>query len=90
MVGFPGLFPGVIAFLADLTPAPHFMAREMILPDMFRESLDYLKAHIANYECIITDDLAEPESRAFRDAHTPARIVTRSIGGEPYYILLKP
>jgi len=90
VAGFPSVFPALVTFLADLTPAPHFLAREMIMSDMKEESLDYLKAHIAAYECLITDDLKDPETLAYLQAYPQAKMVRRSVGDEPYYILLKP
>jgi hypothetical protein len=90
VVDFPGVFPGLVGFLADLTPAPHYLAREMILPDMRQESVDYLKAHIAEYECLITNDLDDAETTAFRQAYPSAKVVTRAVGQEPYYIVLRP
>ena len=90
VVGFPYLYSGLILFMADLTPAPHYLAREMILAGMLEESLAYEKAHMGDYDCVITDDLEERETSAFREAYPAAKVVARSIGGEPYYIVLRP
>ena len=89
VIGVPGLYPGVVSFVADLTPAPHFLAREMIMPNMLRESLEFLRAHIGNYECIVTEDLEEPESALFRRLYPDARVVTRHLGEAPYYVLVR-
>jgi hypothetical protein len=86
---FPGLFPGVVNFVADLNPAPHFLAREMLMPNTHAESLAWLKAHIAGYECIITDDLNDPEAAAFRQQYPNAKVVTRALGEDRYYIVLR-
>ena len=45
---------------------------------------------MGDYDCVITDDLEERETRAFREAYPGAKVVARSIGGEPYYIVLRP
>jgi hypothetical protein len=89
VIAFPGLTPGLINFIADLTPAPHFMAREMIMADMMPESIAWLKSHIDQYDCIITDDLDDPETTTFRREYPNARVVTRSLGGDEYYIVLR-
>jgi hypothetical protein len=89
VIGFPALSPGLISFVADLTPAPHFMAREMIMADMRPESIAWLKSHIADYDCIITDDLDDPETKVFRQEYPAAKVVTRSLGGDEYYIVMR-
>jgi hypothetical protein len=89
VVAFPGLYPGGVSFVADLTPAPHFMAREMIMADMMPESIAWLKSHIGEYDCIITDDLDDPETAIFRANYPDAQVVTRQIGGDPYYIVMR-
>jgi hypothetical protein len=89
VIAFPSLYPGVVNFIADLTPAPHFLAREMLMPNLRAESLAWLKSHIAAYDCIITDDLDDPETAAFRHQYPDARVVTRSLGGDKYYIVLR-
>jgi hypothetical protein len=89
VIAFPGVYPGGVSFIADLTPAPHFLAREMIMPNIRAESLAWLKSHIADYDCIITDDLDDPEAAAFRQQYPNAKVVTRSLGGDEYYIVLR-
>ena len=89
VIAFPAVYPGLINFVADLTPAPHFMAREMIMADMMPESVAWLMSHIEQYDCIITDDLEDPETAAFRAHYTNAQVVTRSLGGDEYYIVMR-
>jgi hypothetical protein len=86
---FPGLFPGAVNFVADLTPAPHFIAREMMMPNMIPESVAWLQAHIDEYDCIITDDLDDPETAAFRRAYPNAKVLKRALGEDPYYIVMR-
>jgi hypothetical protein len=90
VVGFPNVFPGMVSFMAGLNPAPHFVAREMIVPNMLGESLAYLKAHIGDYDCMVSDDLKDRETAAFLAAYPQASVVKRSIGGDPYYVILRP
>jgi hypothetical protein len=89
VIGVPGLFPGAVNFIADLTPAPHFMAREMIMTNMMPESIAWLKSHIADYDCIVTDDLDDPETAVFRRQYPNARTVTRNLGTDEYYIVMR-
>jgi hypothetical protein len=89
VLAMPGLSPGIVNFVADLTPAPHFMAREMIMADMMPESLKWLKSHIDQYDCIVTDDLEDAETVAFRQAYPSAQVVNRFLGADPYYIVLR-
>jgi len=89
VITVPGLTPGAVSFFAGLNPAPHFMAREMIMADMLPESMAWLKSHIDAYDCIITDDLDNAEARAFREHYPAARVVTRSLGSDPYYVVLR-
>jgi len=89
VITIPGLTPGAVSFFAGLNPAPHFMAREMIMADMLPESMAWLKSHIDAYDCIITDDLDNAEARAFGEHYPAARVVTRSLGSDPYYVVLR-
>jgi len=90
VVSFPGVYPALIPFLADLTPAPQFLPKEMIMADLRQEALDDLKAHLDQYECIVTDNLDDAETRAFRERYPAARVMRRAIGNDPYYVVLKP
>jgi hypothetical protein len=88
-VAFPGLYPGGVSFVADLTPAPHFLAREMIMADLMPESIAWLNSHIGEYDCIITDDLGDQETAVFRAHYPSARVVTRQIGDDAYYVVMR-
>jgi hypothetical protein len=89
---FPYGYPGLVYFLADLTPAP-------VLQDKYMTVLDepQLTAYMAYFrvtvlpqtQAVLTSDLATPEARFFLQRYPGARLITLRYNGKPYYLLLR-
>ena len=87
---FPSTFAASIGFMADLKPAPEVMDKDMfaINTKLKEESIAYFQKHVAQCDAVIATDLAAPEVLIFRAVHPNVSIVGRSIGGQPFYVLL--
>ena len=83
---------GFIAFVADLTPAPHPSSGDLLtLNDTIRlEVADHIRSHPADYAAFIGGSLDGPQARAFSDTHPEAIRITRMVGQSKVYILLSP
>jgi hypothetical protein len=81
---------GLIAFLADLTPAPHPPAGDLLtINDSVRRLVaDHIRAHPQEYEAFIGPSLKTPEAEAFLESHRGAVTIERRLGHSTVYILL--
>jgi hypothetical protein len=89
---FPYGYPGLVYFLADLTPAP-------VMADKYMTILNepQLTAYMAYFEAsvlpatqaVLTADLGTPEARFFLRRYAGARRITLDYDGKPYYVLLR-
>lgn len=89
---FPHAYPGLVYFVADLTPAP-------VLFDKYTTVLNepQLNAYMAYFkttvlpqtQAILTAHLATPEAQFFLRRYPAARRITLRFAGEPYYVLLR-
>jgi hypothetical protein len=81
---------GAVYFMADLMPAPFLLDRDMMTfnEPLRRQAIDHIRTHGRDYECVITNSLATPESEAFLSTHPDATVVQRQLGRQPVYILL--
>jgi hypothetical protein len=72
---------GALYFLADLTPAPYPLDREMLaVNDVVRQiNVDHIRAHPSEYECFIGLSLDTPEGQAFIATHPLARDIHLAI-----------
>ena len=91
VVGFPGGYPGLVYFAADLNPAPVALdLRTMVFTTTQR--LAYMSAFRASVlpqtQAIVTRHLRAAEVRAFLQRYPHARKVALSYLGTPYYVLL--
>jgi hypothetical protein len=89
---FPHGYPGLVYFLADLTPAP-------VMADKYMTILNepQLTAYMAYFQAsvlpatmaVLTADLGTPEARFFLRRYAGARRITLDYDGKPYYVLLR-
>lgn len=89
---YPRVYPGLVYFMADLTPAPHLLDRFMLLitRDLEREQEAFFDRHAGEIEALIAEDLVLPEVGSFERAHPGSVRIRRVSGGFPYYVLLAP
>jgi hypothetical protein len=83
---------GLIAFLVDLTPAPHPPGGDLLtLNDSVRERIaEHIRAHPRDYEAFIGPSLAGPEAKAFLESHPGAVKLERKLGESTVTIILSP
>jgi len=81
---------GLIAFVADLMPAPHPIGGDLLtINDRVRTQVaDHIRAHPRDYEAFIGPSLTDPEAQAFLESHPGAVILERPLGASTVYILL--
>jgi hypothetical protein len=88
----PRGYPGLVYFVADLTPAP-------VLDDKYNTILNkpqlmaymaYFRASVLpNTQALVTEFLSTPEARFFLQRYPGARRIRLHFGREPYYVLLR-
>jgi hypothetical protein len=81
---------GLIAFVADLMPAPYPIGGDLLtINDRVRAQVgDHIRTHPQDYEAFIGPSLTGPEARAFLESHPGAVILERRLGAATVYILL--
>lgn len=81
---------GLIAFVADLTPAPHPPGGDVLtINDNVRTQIaDHIRTHPRDYEAFIGPSLTGPEPQAFLESHPGAVQLERRLGGSTIHILL--
>jgi hypothetical protein len=89
---FPGEYPGLVYFGADLNPAP-------VSSDPYSsiETEAELAAFLTDFrirvlpqtEAVLTDSLTAPEARYFLQRYPNASRISLRVAGQPYYILLR-
>ena len=86
----PGLYSGIVFFIADLTPAPFpFDKESMTINDnLVNETVDDMLKHHDKYDCLITGNPGERTAIAFAETHPNARIFRLFIGDRPVYVLM--
>jgi hypothetical protein len=91
VVGFPGGYPGLVYFVADLTPAPipldlHTMVfttrQRMAYMTTFRHRV------LPRTQALLTSRLNANEARSFLHRYPRAKIITLTYAGGSYYVLL--
>jgi hypothetical protein len=92
VVSFPAGYPGLVYFVADLTPAPVLIdVHTMVL------NMPQYGAYLANFRssvlpgtgALVTPSLGAAEARYFRDFYPNARLITLAYRGKPLYVLLR-
>jgi hypothetical protein len=91
--GFPGLlYPGLIYFVADLTPAPIPLDPYTLVfnEPQRRAYLAYFGQYVLpRTQALVTSDLSSPEAADFLSRYRHAdRTITLSFAGRPYYVVL--
>jgi hypothetical protein len=92
VVGFPAGYPGLVYFVADLTPAPvpldlHTMV--MNVPQYRAYLADLRGSVLPRTGAVVTPSLGAAEARYFRDLHPNARLITLTYRGKPLYVLIR-
>jgi hypothetical protein len=87
---FPGTYTGFPYFMLDLNPAPYLLDRSMMIINskLEAEALEYFRNRIQECEAIITVEMDAPEVRLFLQAYPGAKIMSRFLGKQPYYLVL--
>ena len=92
VVSFPAGYPGIVYFVADLTPAPvpidvHTM---VLTKPQYRAYLaDFRTSVLPRTAALVTPSLGAAEARYFRDFYRSARVITLSYRGKPLYVLVR-
>jgi MFS family permease len=92
VVGFPAGYPGLVYFVADLTPAPvpvdeHTMV--MNIPQYQAYMTTFRDSVLPRTPALVTQSLGAPEARYFRQFNPDARVITLTYRGTPIYVLLR-
>ena len=92
VVGFPAGYPGLVYFVADLTPAPvpadvHTMVLNM--PQYRGYLADFRSSVLPGTAALITPSLSAAEAQYFRDRYAGARVITLAYRHKPVYVLLR-
>ena len=92
VANFPGEYPGLVYFGADLNPAP-------VSSDPYSsiETEAELAAFLTDFrirvlpqtQAVLTDSLKAPEARYFLQRYPNASRISLRFAGQPYYILLR-
>jgi hypothetical protein len=92
VVSFPAGYPGLVYFVADLTPAPvpidlHTMV--MNVPQYRAYLADFRSSVLPATGALVTPALGAAEARYFLDRYANARVITLSYRGKPLYVLIR-
>jgi hypothetical protein len=93
VVGVRNGYPGLVYFVADLTPAPVLFDKytTILNEPQLRAYYGYFRSRVlAHTQALVTDSLRAPEARYFRQRYPRAQQITLFYGHRPYYILLRP
>ena len=91
VAAFRGGYPGVVYFVADLTPAPYPEdLRTMVFTTEQRRAYmaTFRRRVLPDTQAVVTPDLHAPEARSFLLRYPHAKIMTLAFAGRPYYVLL--
>ena len=93
VVGVRGGYPGLVYFVADLTPAPVLFDKytTILNEPQLRAYYAYFRSRVlARTQALVTDSLHAPEARSFRQRYPGAQLITLIYGHRRYYVLLRP
>jgi hypothetical protein len=93
VVSFPAGYPGIVWFVADLTPAPVPLdVHTMVLNEP--QYLDYLaefrRSVLPRTGALVTPSLGAAEAQEFRGYYPDTRVITLTYLDQPLYVLLGP
>jgi hypothetical protein len=86
-------YPGLVYFVADLTPAPVLFDEYTTVlnkPQLRAYMADFSRSVLPLTQALVTTSLDEPEARIFIQRYPNARRMTLHFAGQPYYVLLRP
>ena len=92
VVSFPAGYPGLVYFVADLTPAlaPVDVHTMVLNVPQYRAYLaDFRSRVLPRTEALVTPSLGAAEARYFRDFYANSRVITLTYRHEPVYVLLR-
>jgi len=92
VVSFPAAYPGLVYFVADLTPAPvpidvHTMVMNM--PQYVAYLADFQSSVLPKTGALVTPSLDAAEARYFLDRYPGAREILLSYGDQLLYVLIR-
>jgi hypothetical protein len=91
VASFRNGYPGLIYFVADLTPAPIPLEPHTMVFNVPQRTV-YLKEFkldvLPKIQALVTVSLSEPEARLFLHYYRQAREIVLDYNGTPYYVLL--
>ncbi len=93
VVGIPDGYPGLIYFVADLTPAPvqYDPYTTVINVPQLRAYMAYFRTYVvARTQALVTPNLDAPEAQYFMHRYPSARQINLGLDGQPFYLLLAP
>jgi hypothetical protein len=86
-------YPGLVYFVADLTPAPVLFDKytTILNEPQLRGYFAYFRSYVlARTQALVTDSVRAPEARYFLQRYPRAQRITLFYGHQPYYVLLRP
>jgi len=92
VVSFPAGYPGIVYFVADLTPAPVPIDLDtmVLTKPQYRAYLaDFRTRVLPRTAALVTPSLGAVEARYFRDFYRNARVITLGYRGKPVYVLVR-
>jgi hypothetical protein len=92
VVSFPAGYPGIVYFVADLTPAPvpvDLYTMVLNMPQYRAYLADFRTSVLPRTAALVTPSLGAAQARYFRRVYPDARMVTLSYRHEPIYVLLR-
>ena len=93
VVDVPDGYPGLIYFVADLTPAPFQYDKHttvLNVPQLQAYMAYFRTFMLARTQALVTTSLDAPEARYFLQRYPHARRIDVGLEGQPYYVLLAP
>lgn len=89
----PDGYPGLVYFVADLTPAPvqYDKYTTVLNAPQLRVYMAYFRTSVlAHTQALVASSLDEPEARYFLQRYPGARRINLGLDGGPYYVLVAP
>jgi hypothetical protein len=91
VASFPGGYPGIVYFVADLTPAPFTIElHTMVFTTQQRQAYmeTFRRTVLPHTQAILTSSLRASEAQSFLRRYPHAKTITLTYAGAPYYVLL--
>jgi hypothetical protein len=93
VVDVPDGYPGLVYFVADLTPAPFQYDKHTTVLNVpqLQAYMAYFRTYVlARTQALVTTSLDAPEARYFLQRYPHARRIDLGLEGQSYYVLLAP